>query len=56
MDEKAPNWPTLDPENVSKFLEESDWNLKMEVYFKFFKMIAQFPKIGSYNWGISRVH
>ena len=31
MDEKAPNWPTLDPENVSKFLEESDWNIKMEV-------------------------
>ncbi len=31
MDEKAPNWPILDPENVSRFLEESDWNLKMEV-------------------------
>ena len=31
MDEKAENWPLLDPDNVSKFLEESDWNLKVEV-------------------------
>ena len=31
MDEKAKKWPLLDPDNVSKFLEESDWNLKVEV-------------------------
>ena len=37
MDEKAPSWPILDPQNVSKFLEESDWNMKMEV--KYVRMI-----------------
>ena len=31
MDEKAKKWPLLDPDNVSKFLEESDWNLKVKV-------------------------
>ena len=55
MDEKAPSWPILDPQNVSKFLEESDWNMNMEVKLEFSKIIAHFNKTGSSAWRISRI-
>ena len=37
MDEKASAWPILEPQNVSTFLEESDWNMKLEVKLEFYK-------------------